>query len=328
MEIPDLLAPDCYYAIRVGFINYVAIQNLSEMEAFAGYTLKKKLEEATVLLLFERQQGIPLIKFLEKNSPQLLERHLSLLQPNWHTQLTELLEFYHYWPLQIEGYVYPMYPFNLLLKPEADEFSFYFALRLSQLPIEKIDPFLSYQLEESFDCNKTRYYRFLQLCTRTHKEELLGAMSIQTMEEWIELNRMESTPLEKREKTTETGVKITCKADTETIYKYFHQLTKKNVLPREATEHILYYAFSAFGKEVPAKKFTPVNIRKGELMKFVQHFYTVYSYARLESSNWIKLLLIDSTNVFESKDRTEEETIQYIKDNWSKEPVQYSFQRP
>ncbi len=328
MEEINLLAPQYFYSIRVGIINFVEMENGKDQDAISQYETTKLLEDKTIGIILERKQEKSLYKLLEEKCPEQLKRYESYLQLNWREQLCGLLSFHDYWSIQLEGYVFQKFPIAIILKPEEDEFGFYFALRLWQLPLLKIDAFLDYQFGESFGYNKTSSYRFLQLCLREYKTGILSEDIVRTVEEWMELKRMESSPLERKEKIHELGVKISCKADTETIYKYFDQLTRRGIFSKEDTEHILYYAFAAFSKEVPAKKFTPANVKKGELMKFIQHFYTMYSYARLEAGNWIKLLLIDSTTSFEGNGKTEEEIIQYIKDNWSKEPVQYNFRRP
>ena len=327
MEQLDIILDENFYAINVGIINFIELENSKQEEAIEQYRIKKLLQENTILITYNRNKQKSLRQFLEEKCPNQLDNYQNFLQPNWKDSLDALLNASNHWAVLIEGDVFKIFPTDIILTPQEDEYSFYFVLRLKQLRLHEIDRFLDYQLRGSFGYEKTTYHRFLQLLLREHKVDFLNEDIIKTVEEWIILNQTDKLKQDKKEKNTVNRNKIICKADEQTIQRYFYQLAKQNVLPKESIDHFLKYAFAIFENEVPAIKFTPENIKKGELMKFVHHFYTLHSYSRNEAGQWIKLLLIDSFATFDSNEKTQQEIIEYIKDNWSKEPVQYSFRK-
>ena len=314
------------FSINVGIINYlykdVIIEDWRNEESIA-----RVLMEATLNAQLKKTTSIPLeVVLKEKNTISIGGDSESTAEKS--EALHRFLISKGYLPMVIEEKVFPLYPVSIELGPEEPEYPLYFALRLASLSLTELDNFLSFQYGQSFNYEKARYFRFLPLCIREYKEHFLSEDILKTSEEWMELKNKEEGQVEKKNKTLPMGTKIICKATLETIQQYFYQLEKYKIFTKEEINHILYYSFVGFDKEVPAQKFTPQQIKKGELMKFIQHFYTLYAFAKSEAGNWIKLLLVDSTNVFDSPDRTEEATIEYIKDNWSKEPHVYRFRRP
>lgn len=328
MESFDFFLPENFYAINVGIINFIELENLRQEAPEYHYRMEKLLEEYTVSILFNHHKHKSLRQLIEEKQSEHIEHYELSLQPQWRDSLHEFLSRLGYWTVVKEGFVFKKYPIDVVLTLKEDEYGFYTALRLRQLRFHEIDGFLDYQLRESFGGEKTTCHRFLQLLLREYKTEFFNEDIFRTVEEWIILNQTEKTVQKKTQKNTSIEKnKIICKADAETIQRYFYKLARQNVLPKESIDHFLSYAFAVFEKEVPAIKFTPENIKKGELMKFIHHFYTLHSYSRLEAGLWIKLLLLDSFTTFDSKDKSETEIIEYIKDNWSKEPVQYLFRK-
>ena len=70
-----------------------------------------------------------------------------------------------------------------------DFFDYFFSCKLRHLSLLDIDELLDFHLEYSFKNNKQEFFRFLQLTMRQYQDELLNPQLIETVHEWIEVNK-------------------------------------------------------------------------------------------------------------------------------------------
>jgi len=77
----------------------------------------------------------------------------------------------------LDGGEYPniiYYSERCLVQKDDDDFDLFFALKLSLTDLMKLDNFLKYQLEKSFELDKNEYNQFLKLLLIKHKEILVN----------------------------------------------------------------------------------------------------------------------------------------------------------
>jgi len=77
-------------------------------------------------------------------------------------------------------------------------FPFFFACKLSHVDILSLDNFLDYHLQHSFENNKERFFRFLNLTLRRYNH-LIDGDTLQTTQEWVQIKEKEPLPLEETE---------------------------------------------------------------------------------------------------------------------------------
>lgn len=74
---------------------------------------------------------------------------------------------------------------DYLIKPQDFLYDVFFAYRLRQLDLFKIDDFLNYQILNYYDNNLQEFSRFLRILIRKHEAKLLKPEIIQTVNDWI-----------------------------------------------------------------------------------------------------------------------------------------------
>ena len=327
----DTYRGNCYekFSINVGIINFNEGAYL-----FEGYKklpgLKEKIYNITYNLSFNRKLGKPLDKVLKNLRAEIVKEEHGFLMTKEGEDITSYINRYSYLPLITNNEVHELYPYEIILTPTDNEFDFYFALRFKQVKLQEVDEFLNYHLKESFLNDELRFLRFLQISLREYKKMFYSEERIKTSNEWITNRQKErkEEPIKNTKPLTELISKIDCKTkDQEIIRKYFEQLVQHEILNKEEVNHILEYSFDVFKKDVEKKRFTPLNIGKGEFNKFVHTFFNGYSYSRNDANQWIKLILMDSVTINDRRNLTEEKNLKYIKDNWSKNLVNYRFKK-
>lgn len=94
------------------------------------------------------------------------------------------------------------YNYNIVIDSTQEDFEFWFALKLRQYndKIIKLDDFLNYQLEKSFDNNFKSFSKFLHLTLRQYKNEFLESNVIETAQEWIDSYSPKETLKDQKEK--------------------------------------------------------------------------------------------------------------------------------
>src|SRR6202008_944929 len=71
-------------------------------------------------------------------------------------------------------------------------FPFFFACKLSHIDILHTDEFLNYHLENSFEKDTEKYFRYLTLVFRSY-EHLINPAIIETAKEWITASEKQNT---------------------------------------------------------------------------------------------------------------------------------------
>jgi hypothetical protein len=94
-------------------------------------------------------------------------------------------------PVNVNGkYGYPVY--NLITDYDVNHgswfFDFMFVYKITQLSIFEIDTFLDFHLNETYSDNFKYFARYLKLCIRGYKKNVLNEDIIDTITEWISLN--------------------------------------------------------------------------------------------------------------------------------------------
>lgn len=82
---------------------------------------------------------------------------------------------------------------GLVLAPGDFLFDVFFAYKLRQTDIFKIDRLLDYFLQKYYEGNKSEFSRFLKLVLRKHGKKLMQAEQIETVNEWIEAKEKEES---------------------------------------------------------------------------------------------------------------------------------------
>lgn len=140
-----------------------------------------------------------------KTIKEVLEKHSGQYHPGIIVQRGEKREqiYYDVWGMDI-------------IEANDSFFSFFFACKLSHVDILQIDNFLDYHLENSFENNKDKFQRFLNLEIRRF-QNLFKTETIETSTEWLKLKEADPTLLSGTEPVRIKGRKKREKGDNRTI---------------------------------------------------------------------------------------------------------------
>ena len=94
-----------------------------------------------------------------------------------------------------------------LVQPQTFLYDVFFAYKLRQLDLLKIDAFLEYHILNYYDNNLQEYSRFLRICIRKHEVKLLNPEIIQTVNEWIATKEKQQQELQGTDNKTPEKVK-------------------------------------------------------------------------------------------------------------------------
>lgn len=134
------------------------------------------LKVTTMALIYDKQINADIDTFLKANKIEHFEDIVKMYPANYYNNkrkldLNKKYKTYHFW---IEEYITP----NDL------GYDFFFAYKLKQMNLLKIDAFLNYQLEKYFDDDAQEFNRFLTLCYRKFKDVYIDQSKIDTINEW------------------------------------------------------------------------------------------------------------------------------------------------
>ncbi len=122
------------------------------------------------------------------------------------------------------------------ITPKDLNYDFFFALKLRNLDLLKIDAFLDYQLEKTYEGETTKFTRFLQLVLRKFEKKVLQPDYIQTAMEWISEKQKQTNSDEKELSVKSKGIrkrepedKLT-KLNQEQTALLIHYLQKGNII--------------------------------------------------------------------------------------------------
>ncbi len=140
-----------------------------------------------------------------KTIKEVLEKHSGQYQPGMIVQRGEKREqvYYHVWGMDI-------------IEANDSFFPFFFACKLSHVDILQIDVFLDYHLETSFENNRDKFQRFLNLGIRRF-QYLLKSETIDTASEWLKLKEGATTLLSGTEPVKIKGRRKREKGDKRTV---------------------------------------------------------------------------------------------------------------
>jgi hypothetical protein len=133
---------------------------------------------------------------------------------------------------------------DYFIQPKDFIYDVFFAYRLRQLDILKIDTFLNYHILNYYDNNLQEFSRFLRICIRKHEAKLLKPETIQTVNEWVtdkekqEQDFLNGTLEKKSIKAKKGKVKraaqdnLTCLSQEQTVL-LMHYLQQERVLLKD-----------------------------------------------------------------------------------------------
>lgn len=126
---------------------------------------------------------------------------------------------------------------DYFIQPQDVLYDVFFAYRLRQLDLLRIDTFLNYHSLNYYDNNLQEFSRFLRICIRKHQVKLLKPETIQTVNEWLETKEkqqqqdlQELTTIQKKGKLKRGAEdKFTCLSQEQTVL-LIHYLVQQKVL--------------------------------------------------------------------------------------------------
>lgn len=110
------------------------------------------------------------------NIEQVLQEHPHIHRTNAHRKNEDGSFSKKYLNLAAEYFV----------QPQDFLYDVFFAYKLRQMNLLKIDTFLEYHISNYYDNNLQEFLRFLRICARKHEVKLLNPEIIQTVNEWVE----------------------------------------------------------------------------------------------------------------------------------------------
>jgi len=187
----------------------------------------KKYRECVVMLMQSKDlylfEDEVLKSHKSDNIEQVLQEYPHILRTGAHRKNKDGSFSKKYLDLSAEYFVQPQ---NFL-------YDIFFAYKLRQLDLLKMDTFLEYHILNYYDNNLQEFSRFLRICIRKHEAKLLNPEIIQTINEWVE------TKEKQQQQNLQGSENQTVKAKKGKVKREAHD--KLTCLSQEQTALLMYY---------------------------------------------------------------------------------------